>query len=112
LVDRVLKYNKKIVLGDLNNRVGIEGKYRAIISKYSLHEITNNNGEKLITFAISKNLPVNSTYFQYEDTHKYTWVSPDGKILNQIDHLLVDRLRHTNILDVRCYRGAEGATIT
>ena len=110
LFDRLPKYNSKIVLGDFNAKVGREEKYRPTIGKYSLHEKTNNNGERLITFAISKNLLVKSTYFEHKDIHKYTWVSPDGKTLNQIDHVLVDRRRHTNIMDVRSYRGAEGDT--
>jgi hypothetical protein len=31
----------------------------------------------------------------------------DGKTHNQIDHILVDRRRHSNILDVRSFRAAD-----
>jgi hypothetical protein len=34
-------------------------------------------------------------------------MSPHGKTHNQIDHILVDRRRHSNILDVRSYRAAD-----
>jgi hypothetical protein len=39
--------------------------------------------------------------------HKYIWTSPDGKTHSQIDHILVDRRRHLNILDVQSYRTAD-----
>jgi hypothetical protein len=43
----------------------------------------------------------------HRNIHKYTWTSPDAKTHNQIDHFLVDRQRHSNILDVRSYRAAD-----
>jgi hypothetical protein len=38
---------------------------------------------------------------------KYSWTSPDGKTHNQTDHILVDRRRHSNVLDVRSFRAAD-----
>jgi hypothetical protein len=45
--------------------------------------------------------------FPHCSIHKYTWTSPDGKNHNQIDHILVDRRRNSNVLDVRSYRAAD-----
>src|SRR5215475_6517317 len=45
--------------------------------------------------------------FPHRNVHKYTWTSPDGKIHNLIDHVLIDRRRHSSILDVRRFRGAD-----
>jgi hypothetical protein len=43
----------------------------------------------------------------HSNIHKYNGTSPDGKTYNQIDHVLVDRRRHSNVLDVRSFRAAD-----
>jgi hypothetical protein len=42
--------------------------------------------------------------FSHHNIYKYIWTSPDGKPHNQIDHILVDRRRHSN---VRSFRAAD-----
>jgi hypothetical protein len=41
------------------------------------------------------------------NTSNYNWTSPDGKTYNQIDHILVDRRRHSNVFYVRSFRAAD-----
>jgi hypothetical protein len=65
------------------------------------------DGVTSVNFATSKNLRVKSTMFPHSNIHKYTWKSPGGKTHNQIDHILVDRRRHSNVLDVRSFRAAD-----
>jgi hypothetical protein len=95
--DKFTKYHMKILLGDFNAKVGREEIFKPTIWNDSLHEISNDNGVRLVNFATSKNLRVKSTMFPHRNIHKYTWTSPDGKTHNQIDHILVDRRRHSNI---------------
>jgi hypothetical protein len=45
--------------------------------------------------------------FPHCNIHKYIWKSPDEKTHTQIDHILVDRQRHSNVLDVRSFRAAD-----
>jgi hypothetical protein len=44
--------------------------------------------------------------FLHRNIQKYTWISPDGKTHNQIDHILIDRTWYSSILDVQSFRGA------
>jgi hypothetical protein len=60
-----------------------------------------------INCATPKNSVVKSTMFPHRNIHKYTWTWPEGNTHNQIDHISVDRRRHSRVLDVRSSRGAE-----
>jgi len=100
------KRDVKIIIGDLNAKIGQEEIYRPIIRKYSLHTLSNDNGIRLTNFACSKNMVVASTLFNHKDIHKMTWRSSDGQTHNQIDHLLIDAQHVSNVMDVRTFRGA------
>jgi endonuclease/exonuclease/phosphatase family metal-dependent hydrolase len=105
--DKFPKYNMKILLGDFNAKVSLEGIFKPIIGNETLHKINNDNGVTLVNFATSKNLTVKSTTFPHCSIHKYTWTSPDGKTYYQIDHILVERRRHSIMLDVRSFSTAD-----
>lgn len=77
--------------------------YRNIIGNYSLH-VNTNNGSKLVHFAVEKNLVIKSIMLPRKDLYKYTWVSPDRKHKNQIDHVLVSFKFKNSILNVRILR--------
>jgi hypothetical protein len=87
--------------------VGRESIFKPTVGNESLHQESNDNGVRLVNFATSKNLAVKITMFPYRNIHKYTWTFPDGKTHNQTDHILIDRRWHSNILDVRSFRGAD-----
>jgi endonuclease/exonuclease/phosphatase family metal-dependent hydrolase len=101
------KYHMKILLGDFNAKVGRDDIFKPTIGNESLHEIRNDNGVMLVHFDTSKNLRVKSTKFPHRTIHKYTWTSPDGETHNQIDHVLVDRRRHSKVFDVPSFRAAD-----
>jgi hypothetical protein len=105
--DKFHKYHMKILLGDFSAKVGREDIFKPTIWNESLHEISDDNGVRVVNFAISKNLVVKSTMFPHCNTDKFTWTSPDGKMHNQVDHILVDRIWQSSILDVRSFRAAD-----
>jgi hypothetical protein len=81
------KYHMKILL-DFNAKVGREDTFKPTIGNESLHQDSNDNGVRVVTFATSENLVVKSTMFPHRNIHKYTWTLPAGKTHNQIDHIL------------------------
>jgi hypothetical protein len=105
--DQFPSYDMKILLGDFNAKVGREDICKPTIRNESSHEISNANGVRVVNFVKSKNLIVKSTMFPHHSIHKYTWTSPNGKTHNQIDHILIHRRRHSSILDIRSFRGAD-----
>lgn len=72
----------KIVLGDFNANIENENIYKPTIEFESLYEITNNNGNKLITFATARNTIISNTYFLHKNIHKQTWIFPCGLVRN------------------------------
>jgi endonuclease/exonuclease/phosphatase family metal-dependent hydrolase len=97
----------QLLLGDFNAKVGREDIFKLTIGNESPHKISNNNGDRVVNFATTKNSVVKSTMFPYHDIHKYIWTSLKGKTHNQIDHVLIYRRQHSSTLDVRSFRGAD-----
>ena len=79
----------KTLLGDLKTKLGQENIFKPTTGNENLHQGSNDKGVRVLTFVISKNLFVKSTMFLHWNIHKYTWTPPDGKIHNQIDHILI-----------------------
>jgi hypothetical protein len=105
--DEFPKYHMKSSLVDFNTKVCREDILKPTTGNESLNEISIDNGVRVVNFATSKNVPVNSTTFQHRNIHKFTWTSPDGKSHNQIDHTLIDRRRHSSTLDVQSFRASD-----
>jgi len=100
----------KIIVDDFNAKIGKEETYTPTIGKDSLHNDTNDNGNKLITFATARNMRISSTMFPHKNIHKQTWISPCGKVRNQIDHVMVDYRIRSSINDVRSMRGSSAVS--
>ena len=60
--------------GDFNAKVGREDIYRPAKGMHSLHEISNDNGSRLIDLAVTNNMVISGTYFPHNNIHKATWL--------------------------------------
>lgn len=87
--DTCNQHDVVIIMGDLNAKVGDDNKdMEGIMEKHGLGNI-NDNGERLCDFCSMNGLVITGTCFPHRTTHKATWVSPDGRTQNQIDHMMI-----------------------
>jgi exonuclease III len=52
--DQLPRYHMKILLGDFNAKMEMENIFKLIIGNESLHEVSNDNGVRVVKFATSK----------------------------------------------------------
>ena len=110
VMDRVPARDMKILMGDLNAKVGTDNTNRDLImGKHGTGE-QNENGELLAEFCTFNDLVIGGTLFPHKSVHKTTWTSPDGKTENQIDHITIGRKWRRSLHDVRVKRGADAAS--
>ncbi len=93
-------------MGDPNAKVGKEGIYKHITGGESKHQESNDISKILIEFAEGNGLKIMSTHFRRKDIYKVSWVSPDGRYKNQIDHVLVAEKYKSLIKNVKSRRDA------
>ena len=102
------RHDIKLVIGDFNAKLTTDfDSWPGVISKHSLHDTATDNGTQLLDFCTMNQLTVGGTLFDHKRIHKGTWHSPDGKTVNQIDHICISRKFNHSLLDVRSYRGAD-----
>jgi hypothetical protein len=73
----------EILLGDFNAKVGGEDIFKPAIGNESLHEISNDNGVKLVNFDTSKNITAKHTMFSQRNIHKYQPIYVETSVRNK-----------------------------
>lgn len=97
ICEQTPKHDTLIVLGDFNARIGKESYLKDVAEKFTMHEKTHNNGQMLSTLAAEQGLILVSTKFQRRKEEKITWKIPGKDDGTQIDHVLVNRKRHSAV---------------
>jgi len=110
IMDKAPKRDLKILMGDMNAKVGTDNTNRELIMGRHGTGEQNENGELLTEFCMFNDLVIGGTIFPHKKVHKTTWTSPDGKTENQIDHITIGRKWRRSLHDVRVKRGADAAS--
>lgn len=84
-----------------------EPQYFPCIRKENLHSCSNDNCWRMISCATLNGLTISNTTFSHKDIHTATRKSPNGKTLNQIDHVIIQTRCRNTIYDKRSHRGAD-----
>jgi len=107
VIDKVPNRDMFILMGDLNAKVGQDRTGRE--REMGAHGVgtMNENGELLADFCAFNELIIGGTLFPHKNCHKVTWVSPDHRTENQIDHVMVRQRWRGSLQDVRTKRGAD-----
>ena len=109
-MDRVPRRDILLLVGDLNAKVGVDNAGRGeAMGQQGIGQM-NENGELLADFCIINRLVIGGTLSPHKQLHKSTWVSPDGRTTNQIDHIAISCRWRSSLLDVRAKRGADIAS--
>ncbi|XP_055589674.1 uncharacterized protein LOC129741885 [Uranotaenia lowii] len=84
--DRCPKPDIKIVIGDFNAQVCQEKEFKLTIRRFSTHQLTNENGLRLIDFATSKRKAIDNVFI---DTRHFSDIIDCQGANKESDHYLV-----------------------
>ena len=70
--DKTSRHDALILLGDFNAKIWKDHSNKRVAGRYTLHDITSENGEKLVQFAVAHILEISSTKFQHRRIRKGT----------------------------------------
>jgi hypothetical protein len=108
--DHFSNYHMKILLRDFNVKLRWKDIFKPTTGNVNLHQ-DSNSGVRLVKFAIPENLVVTSKMFPHQNIHKYTLTSPHAWEDSQPDdHILLERIWHSSILDELSFRKAASDT--
>ena len=86
----VPKHDVLLVMEDLNAKVGSDNTHFECCLGKEGCGIRNGNGTRPVETCAHGNLVIGGTLFKHPDIHKLTWVSPNGRDINQINHVMIN----------------------
>ena len=104
LVRSIPKHNLLVIGGDLNAQIGKNKN-----NKYSLHNTSNRNGQRLIDFMIENRLTCLNTNFKKREGKLWTYTHAN-KSKAQIDYLFINRKWKNSAMNCEAYSTFEGVS--
>ncbi|CAF1638407.1 unnamed protein product [Adineta ricciae] len=104
-------HNVLILAGDLNARLGSDSHTTnpRAIGKYTYHQSTYDNGNRLVNYCKACNMRSTQTRFPQPQSRSWTWLHPNGKSKAQLDHILINGKWLNSIRNVRASGGARNS---
>lgn len=79
------------LMGDFNGQIGERlPNEDGILGQFSTGK-RNNNGQRLVSLAQAHNLRILNSFFKKKTNKKWTWISPNGNVKNEIDFILSNK---------------------
>ena len=94
-------------MGDMNAKVGTDNTgEEEVMGIHGIGQV-HDNRERFKGPCGFNHLVIGGTIFPHKTVHKASWVSPDGKTENQIDHFTISKKFRRSLQYVRVKRGAD-----
>lgn len=81
------KTHYNLIIGDFNAKIGKRERDETSIGNYGYGE-RNDRGDVLVDYLEEHRLYATNTFFKKNPKRKWIWISPDGKIKNEIDFVI------------------------
>jgi endonuclease/exonuclease/phosphatase family metal-dependent hydrolase len=103
--NRIPRHYMVIIMGDFNAKIGNKEHLQPVAGPQTIHDFSNENGNRLIQFETKNRLTIKRTMFPQKRIHMGTWMIPGTNKVNQIDHVLATSCHCSSVTDVRSCRG-------
>ena len=102
LVPSILKHNVLVIGGDMNVQIG-----KNVNHKFSLHNLSNRNGQHLTDFTLENRLTCLNTKFQKKEEKLWTYTNANNT-KTQIDYIFINKKWNNSALKCKAYFSFKG----
>ena len=96
-----------VMMCDFNANVGqSDSPESSAIGPHGIGE-RNERGDRLVDFATANEMVISNTLFKQHRRRLYTWTSPDGNTINQIDYFCIHERWKTTVVNTKTLPGAD-----